>query len=468
MHGSDPASGAALRSFPEGFLWGAATSAFQIEGAVAEGGRKPSIWDTFCERPGAICDGSNAAVACDHYHRWPQDVALMKQLGLGAYRFSIAWPRVLPDGVGSVNPAGISFYDRLVDALLEAGIRPFVTLYHWDLPQALQNEGGWPNRRTAAAFAGFARTVARALGDRVKDWITHNEPWCVSMLGHLSGVHAPGVRDRKAALLAAHHLLLSHGLAVPELRAACAGANVGLTNMFVPAVAASPSEADVDEARRIDGMFNRFFLDPVFFGTYPEDVLRDHIDTAEISSSDLTFIASGDLAQIRTPIDFLGINTYSRAIARSTRIAEEKNLPRTIPAVDPDECTTMGWEVYPPCMLDALEQAYRRWNPAALYVTENGAAFHDAVEPDGSVRDTRRVHYLREHIGSCHEAISRGVPLRGYFVWSLLDNFEWGYGYGQRFGIARVDDATQRRTLKDSAGCYAQIVARNGITVDSR
>lgn len=450
-------------SFPEGFLWGSATSAYQIEGAAREDGRGESIWDRFSATPGKVQDGSSGEVACDHYHRYPEDIRMMKGLGLQAYRFSIAWPRVLPAGRGKVNPPGLDFYSRLVDTLLEAGIKPFATLFHWDLPQALQDEGGWPNRATAEAFVEYADVVTRALGDRVKDWITHNEPWCTSMLSHQIGLHAPGLKDWGLALAASHHVLLSHGLAVPVIRRNSAGARVGITLNLSPVVAASSSPADHEACRSFDGYFNRWFLDPVHGRGYPGDMIADHIAAGHLPPEGLTALKPGDLAAIAAPCDFLGINYYNRVISRSDKVLEAQNQPQTVNLAPKEEWTEMGWEVYAEGLNQVLTRVHLVYGPQRIYVTENGASYGTAPGEDGQVHDERRVAFLRDHFLAARRAIDSGVPLHGFFVWSLLDNFEWDRGYGQRFGIVWVDYQTQVRIPKDSALWYKQVIATNSV-----
>ena len=435
--------------FPSDFLWGVATASFQIEGAAREDGRSQSIWDTFCRVPGAVANGDTGDVACDHYHRWPEDIALMRELGVGAYRFSIAWPRVMPDGA-TPNAAGIAFYDRLVDALLEAGIRPFATLYHWDLPQVLQDRGGWPERATAERFAEYAGTVAAALGDRVGDWMTLNEPFCAGWLGHLEGVMAPGIRDLRAAVPATHHLHLGHGLAAAAIRAESPGAaRVGVVCNLSPTEAASDSEADVAAARRADGHHNRWFMDPLFGRGYPADMVEAYgVDPP---------VRPGDEATIAAPLDFFGLNYYSRAVV----VADDEHPAgfRQVPV--PGATTTdMGWEVYPDGLRELIERVAAEYAPPVIYVTENGSAWPDAVAADGSVDDPDRVAYLDAHIAACARALEEGAPLRGYFAWSLLDNFEWAYGYAKRFGLVHVDYATQRRTMKSSGRRYAALISR--------
>jgi beta-glucosidase len=446
---------------PEGFVWGVATSAFQIEGAHDVDGRGPSIWDTFAAQPGAIADGSNARVACDHYHRFEQDIQIIRSLGVRAYRFSVSWPRILPTGRGAVNAAGLDFYERLVDALLAAGIDPWLTLYHWDLPQALEDGGGWVSRSTVDAFVEFANSVSRRLGDRVTHWITHNEPWCASVLGYAQGEHAPGKKSWPDALVAAHHILLSHGRAVPVLRSNVRGARVGITINTSPCVPASPSRADRDAARQFDGELHRWFLDPLYFGSYPQDVVDAHARAGRLPHG-LHFVQPGDLEAIAAPTDFLGINYYTRAVVRSDGISEAQNEPRTIPTPAPEELTDMGWEVYPEGLTQSLVRLHADYRPAALVITENGAADATGPGPDGSVDDTRRCDYLKRHVRACLDALEAGVPLEGYFLWSLLDNFEWAFGCSKRFGIVWVDFETQARIVKASAHVYSRLLRQGG------
>ncbi|MEH0829371.1 MULTISPECIES: GH1 family beta-glucosidase [unclassified Micromonospora] len=438
-----------LSKLPPDFRWGVATSAYQIEGAVRVDGRAPSIWDTFCEVPGAVDNGDTGAVACDHYHRWPQDVALMRQLGVGAYRFSVAWPRVRPDGVGRVNPAGLDFYDRLVDALLADGIRPVATLYHWDLPQALQDRGGWPERSTAEAFADYAAVVAARLGDRVTDWCTVNEPLCVAWIGHLEGLMAPGERNLGRAVRTAHHLLLGHGLATRAVRAhAARPASIGPVLNLSPCEPASDRPADVAAARRMDGHVNRWWLDPLHGRGYPADMLA----TYELEPP----VRGDDLAVIATPTDFLGVNYYFRQV-----VADDPDGPapyaRQVPVPGATQ-TAMGWEAYPAGLERLLVAVTDEYAPARIMVTESGAAWPDRVGPDGTVEDRERTAYLEGHLAACAAARERGVPIDGYFAWSLLDNFEWAYGYDKRFGLVHVDYATQQRTVKASGLRYAELI----------
>ena len=444
-----------MAQFPETFRWGVATAAYQIEGAVREDGRGESIWDRFCHTPGKIKNGETGDIACDHYHLYPQDIQLMQEMGLRNYRFSIAWPRILPSGRGQVNAAGLDFYERLVDALLKAGIEPFVTLYHWDLPQALQDEvGGWVSRETSAAFANYADVVSRRLGDRVKYWITLNEPWVSSFVGHELGTHAPGIQDSRTAWQVSHNLLLGHGLAVPVLRAnGNPDTRVGITLSLTPVEPATDSEEDRQLVQAADGKQNRWFLDPVFRGSYPQDVL-DRLARENI----LPTIEAGDNAIIARPVDFLGLNYYYRTILH-------RHPDGGIQMVQPEgaEITTMGWEVYPPGLHTLLSRMHNEYHVPAIYITENGTAFSDTLGPDGAVHDPRRLSYLREHFLQAQQAISEGVPLLGYFVWSLMDNFEWAHGYTPRFGTVYVDYPTQRRIVKDSGHWYSQVIAENAV-----
>ncbi len=442
--------------FPEGFIWGTATSAYQIEGAVGEDGRGPSIWDTFCRQPGKIWQGQTGDVASDHYHRWREDIRLMQELGLPAYRFSIAWPRILPEGTGKVNPAGLDFYDRLVDGLREAGIEPFVTLYHWDLPQALQDRGGWTKRETAEAFAEYARIVAERLGDRVTYWITHNEPFVSSIFGHFTGEHAPGKKSPFDAAWAYRHLMLSHGLAVEALRATLpSSAQIGIVLNLSPVHPASDSPKDRQAAKRLDGLLNRMFLEPVLRGRFPSDLQK---------AFGLLFKpASEDMKRIAAPVDFLGINYYTRVVARHD--SGTPFIQAAAVEVEGSERSEM-WEVYPEGMYEVLTRVYSEYRPARLLVTENGFPFPDAPDPDGRVHDPQRIAYLRRHLLQVHRAVSEGVPVQGYFVWSLLDNFEWAHGYRMRFGLIYVDYETQARTIKDSGRWYAEVVRRNGLLLE--
>ncbi len=446
-------------SFPDGFLWGVATSAQQIEGGQEDSGRGESIWDRFASTPGRIADGSDSRIACDHYHRWRGDIDLMRRLGVGAYRFSIAWPRIQPRGRGAAHAAGLDFYDALVDGLVAADIRPFVTLFHWDLPQALQDKGGWAERDTAAAFADYVEIVSARLGDRVSHWATHNEPWCVSTLGYAEGRHAPGLTDPPAGLRVAHHLLVSHGLAVEVLRQTAPRSEIGIVLNLMPVMPAASAAADAEAARRLDGTFNRWFLDPLFGRGYPPDVIADRVSCGHLASSDLPFVHPGDLPAIAAPLDFLGVNYYSRAVVR----AGAAGAPVPVPTVPPEELTDMGWEVFPSGLTDLLVRLEREYRPPRIYLTENGVAYGDGPDAAGRIADRRRVAFLRDHLVAAHGALAGGVPLRGYFAWSLLDNFEWADGYTKRFGLYWVNFSTQERLPKDSAFWYRNVVDANAV-----
>jgi len=443
--------------FPDHFRWGAATAAYQIEGAVNEDGRGESIWDRFCATPGNVHNNESGAVADDHYHRYHEDVQLMQELGLNAYRFSIAWPRILPAGRGQVNIAGLDFYDRLVDALLAANIEPFVTLYHWDLPQALQDEfGGWASRETATAFAEYADVVSRRLGDRIHNWITLNEPQVCVYCGHEEGIHAPGLRDSRLAWQVSHSLLLAHGMAVPVLRAnGGTHTNVGITLNLAPVHSATTTDEDQFVANMIDGGLNRWYLDSIFRGSYPDDILN-LLEYKGLAPR----VMSGDAEIIAAPVDFLGINNYSRMLVRQK--AKETLGTWEYVKVEDAEHTMMDWEVYPTGLYELLVRVHKEYQIPCLYVTENGVAFSDTVSEDGRVHDERRINFLREYLLQAHRAIAEGVPLAGYFVWSLLDNFEWAKGYQMRFGVVYVDYTTQRRIIKDSGYWYRETIAAKG------
>jgi beta-glucosidase len=451
-------------------VWGAATSAYQIEGGVDLDGRGPSIWDTFSAAGHAR--GQTGAVAADHRRRMVDDVALMARLGLDAYRFSVAWPRVQPTGAGAVSQPGLDFYRHLVDTLLAHGIEPVVTLYHWDLPQSLEDDGGWVTRATAERFASYAAVVGGALGDRARRWTTINEPWCAAMLGYAAGVHAPGRTDPGAAIVAAHHLLLGHGLAVDALRStvapttAAAGTphEIGITLNPYPVVPATDSPADRDAARRIDGLANRLWYDPVLRGTYPDDVAHDLR-----AVTDLGHVRDGDLDVIARPIDALGLNYYRRHHVRHAPGASASPSPwpgsPDVAFVDPDHTpTSNGWAVEPLGLYESLVRVADDYDAPPLYVHENGGAFADRIAADGAVDDGDRVAFLADHLTACHDALAAGVDLRGFFVWSLLDNFEWAEGYAQRFGIVRVDFDSQERTPKSSALWYRDVARRNALT----
>ncbi len=434
-------------SFPSDFIWGAATAAYQIEGAWNEDGKDESIWDRFSHTPGKIENGDVGDVACDHYHRYLEDIALMRQLGLKAYRFSIAWPRVIPAGRGAVNSAGLDFYDRLVDALLEAKIQPFVTLYHWDLPQALQDLGGWPQRELCGYFADYAALMVKRLGDRVCQWVTFNEPWVAAFVGYREGRHAPGVQDEKLALQTAHHLLVAHGLAAQAIRSIEPLAKVGIVLDMWPVEAGTDLDEDHVIAEQSWQKGAGWFLSPLLRGCYPPAAWQAYGDRVPT-------VYPGDIALIAQRLDFLGVNFYSRGLV------EGGQFVRPVPG---SEYTEMGWEVHPPALGHLLLRLKREYRVPPLYITENGAAFPDTPAPDGGVRDAQRVNYLREHFIQARLAMDEGVDLRGYFVWSLLDNFEWAHGYSKRFGLIYVDYATQQRIIKESGAWYAQVISRNRI-----
>ncbi len=447
--------------FPDGFTWGAATAAYQIEGAATEDGRAPSIWDTFSHTPGKTRDGDTGDVACDHYHRYAEDVDLMASLGLRAYRFSVAWPRIVPSGAGEPNPAGLDFYDRLVDALVARGIEPIVTLYHWDLPQALEDEGGWRSRDTAYRFAEYAVHVHNRIGDRVGRWLTLNEPWCSAFKGHAAGGHAPGYTDPAKAFAAVHHLLLGHGEAVRALRAAGTD-SVGITlNPACVRPADPSSDADVAAARLVDGLHNRIFLDPIFGRGYPSDVLEvigRHGGTG--------WLLDGDEDRIGAAIDLLGVNYYYPTVVAAVQgVPGSPEYPGTeniaLPPA-PGPVTAMGWPIEPGSFTDLLVRLVADYPGVPLWITENGAAFDD-MPSDGGIPDPDRISYLDGHIRAVGAAIDKGADVRGYLVWSLMDNFEWAQGYSKRFGIVRVDYDTQVRTPKDSAYWYRDVIARNGL-----
>ncbi len=438
-----------MRQFPDGFLWGTATASYQIEGAVEEDGRGKSIWDVFSHTPGKTFQGETGDVACDHYHRYKEDVALMKELNLNAYRFSIAWPRVIPEGRGTVNTKGLDFYSALVDELLAAGIRPFATLFHWDLPQALQDRGGFANREIVEAFAEYVSAVHSRLGDRIKDWITLNEPSVYSFMGHALGVHAPGLIDPPVAAAVAHHLLLAHASAVGVLRED-ASARIGTTLNLTAVEPASDSAEDLEGARYADALMNRAFLDPLFGRGYPEEI-------AEVFPP--LPVQEDDLAKISAPLDFLGINYYTRQIAKGSPRSPMKFDP--VPGSGPK--TAMGWEVYPQGLRDVLIRVSKDYSPPMVYITENGAAYDDPAPTDGVVEDPERLDYIRSHLEATADAIEAGVPVGGYFCWSLMDNFEWSFGYSKRFGIIYVDYPTQRRVVKSSGRFYSEVAASNSL-----
>ncbi|NEA56317.1 beta-glucosidase [Streptomyces sp. SID13666] len=473
------AAPAGLLRFPPGFVWGAATAAYQIEGAVAEDGRTPSIWDTFSHTPGRVHNGDTGDIAADHYHRFRDDVALMSGLHLGAYRFSISWSRVQPTGRGPAVQRGLDFYRALADELLDKGITPVATLYHWDLPQDLEDVGGWTVRDTAERFADYAAIMAGALGDRIPYWTTLNEPWCSAFLGYGSGVHAPGRTEPDAALKAAHHLNLAHGRAIGVLRStlpATARTSITLNLHQVRPLDGSP--AALDAARRIDAVGNRIFTGPILHGGYPEDLLDD---TAHLVDWQ-TLVRDGDLAEISRPIDLLGINYYTPTVVSGPQPTPDGTEAARFDGhgasahspwpgseqvafhLPPGETTAMSWAVDASGLYDLLRRTAQENPGLPLMVTENGAAFDDYVSPEGTVNDPRRIDYLRGHLAAVHRAMADGADVRGYFLWSLMDNFEWSYGYSKRFGAVYVDYATQNRIPKSSAHWYAQVARTGEIT----
>lgn len=445
-------------SYPEGFVWGVSTAAYQVEGAVTEDGRGPSVWDTFCAQPGKIADGSDGSVACDHYHRYPQDVALMRDLGVDAYRFSIAWPRVIPGGTGQVNAAGLDFYDRLVDELQGAGIAPVPTLFHWDTPQAVEDRGGWMNRDTASWFADYSAQVVERLGDRVERWITINEPREVTMLGYALGAHAPGRTEVFGALPVAHNLLLGHGLATQAMRAAGAS-NIGIAVSHSPTWNAGTSQADLEAAGFFDNLNNWLFADPLLTGAYPEGL------------AELMPVESGDLATISTPLDWYGVNYYNptRVGAAESGDGEvdgvevPEGLPFSFAPIEGVPHTDFGWPVVPAGLTEMLLTLRDRYGDKLppIVITENGCSYSDGPDASGRVRDTRRIDYLAGHLEALRAAIDQGVDVRGYFQWSIMDNFEWAAGYEQRFGLVHVDYETQERMPKDSFSWYADHIAES-------
>ena len=429
-------------TFPAAFQWGVATSAYQIEGAVHSDGRGPSIWDTFSHQPGKVFNGDTGDIACDHYNRWESDLDLIKGLGVDAYRFSIAWPRVQPAGSGAWNPAGLGFYDRLTDGLLARGLAPHITLYHWDLPQPLQDKGGWASRDTAQRFADYAQVVAERLGDRAASFATHNEPWVTAVLGNQTGLFAPGLTDQAIALRVAHHLLLSHGLALQAMRAAGVKAPLGIVFNQSPATPATQSEADIALAAREYALLVRWFIEPVLLGRYPE--------APDLPVCDV--VHSGDLGIIAQPLDFMGLNYYTRAWCSTAT--------PPVPAPNALGISEMGWENYPLGLTELLCRLKRDYPLPPVYITENGFAGADLVV-NGQVHDQPRIDYLRTHLQAMKAAMDAGVDVRAYFYWSLMDNFEWSSGYSKRFGLVHVDYKTQVRTLKSSAHWYKQLIHRH-------
>ena len=450
--------------FPENFLWGAATAAYQVEGAATEDGRGSSIWDTFSHTEGKVRHGDTGDIACDHYHRLQEDLDLMSDLGMQAYRFSVAWPRVQPEGTGPTNQNGLDHYRRLVDGLRERSIEPILTLYHWDLPQALEDRGGWTSRETSERFAEYANILYEALSDEVEFWITLNEPWVAAWMGYGLGVHAPGYKESNKALAATHHLLLGHGLAMERMRPAGDENQLGVTLNLHPGHPSRNTEADREAALRVDGQANRLYLDPLFRGEYPDDVFSFYAERG----ADLSFVRDGDLRKISVPIDFLGINYYFRNTVRDAPVEVGKSVPFADLGARPviphaGEKTAMGWPVEPDGLTEMLVRIKDDYADVPIYVTENGRAVDDYIDPEGGVDDEERISYLDRHFRAAHEAIERGVDLRGYMVWSFLDNFEWAEGYSKRFGLVFVEYGTQRRLPKSSARWYAEVIRRNGL-----
>jgi beta-glucosidase len=441
-----------IPQFPADFVWGVATSSFQIEGAAIEDGKGLSIWDSFCRVPGAIADQSDGDIACDHYHRWAEDLDLIASLGVDAYRFSVSWPRVRPDGDGRWNEKGLDFYERLVDGLLQRGVKPYLTLNHWDLPDELQRCGGWAHRDTVDRFVEYALGMNARLGDRVSAITTHNEPWVMAMLGHETGTFAPGLKNRALAMQVSHHLLLSHGLAVQALRAQGGAARLGIVLNLSPVQPATDSSADQAQARLEDGRLLRWYMDPLFKASYPSDVL-------EFLGADAPRVEPGDMKAIAAPMDFLGLNYYSRQVVSAVEPWDVHRSGR--------EVTEMGWEIYPEGLTELLVRLQRDYPVPPIYVTENGGAFKDQLA-DGRIRDTQRTDYIARHIAAVAEAMRQGVRMKGYMVWSLLDNFEWASGYEKRFGIVHVDYASQQRTPKDSALWYRDFLQRQRMQRERR
>jgi beta-glucosidase len=450
-----------IMNFPTNFRWGTATAAFQIEGAASEDGRGQSIWDDFCRKPGAVMNGDTGDIACDHYHRWKEDIKLIKELGIPNYRFSIAWPRILPKGSGKVNQPGIDFYNRIIDQLLDSGIHPLVTLYHWDLPSALTD--AWLNRGVVDAFADYTQIVARAFGDRVKNWVTINEPWCASFLSYKLGIHAPGMHDLYKAFVAAHHLLLAHGKVVPILRSECKDAHVGIALNLSPFYPFTDSPADCEAARYGDGELARWFLDPLYGRKYPTDIIADMQKAGIFKSSTPEFIHPGDFEIIAAPMDYVALNYYSRNVVKANPNHSEDPSRFEFGSNPSVPRTDIGWEVYPPGLYEVIARVHNDYRPQEIIISENGASYADGPDSDGSVHDQRRIDYLDAHIRQVGKAIEAGIPVSGYYLWSLMDNFEWSMGYSQRFGIIHVDYETQKRTIKDSAFWYSELIKRNSI-----
>jgi len=440
-----------MMKFPKDFTFGVATSSYQIEGAAFADGRIPSHWDTFSHTPGKTFHGETGDVACDHYHRYPEDVALIASLGVSSYRFSFAWPRILTED-RKLNPKGVDFYHRLLDELEKHHVTPAATIYHWDMPQWLADRGGWANRDSVGDFSDYAEVLFRAFGDRIPHWITHNEPWCASFLSYGMGEHAPGHRDWREAVLASHHILLSHGAVVQGYQGMGFKGQIGLTLNLNVTDPKTDSDADRRAAWRGDGFSNRWFLDPVFRGTYPSDMMEFFRPYVQ----DFSFMRSGDLETISTPIDFLGVNYYTRAVVYDMPGDTFLGLGHVVP--DPHQVTDMGWEVHPNSLYRLLTRLNQEYTRLPLYITENGAAYPDHLEADGSVKDDARLEYIKSHLAEAHRFVAEGGTLKGYYLWSLMDNFEWSLGYSKRFGITYVGFETQKRTIKDSGLWYRDLV----------
>ncbi len=450
--------------FPKDFKWGTATSSYQVEGAADQGGRSPSIWDEFSHRSGTIRNNENGDVACDHYHRWKDDIQLMKQLGYKAYRFSIAWPRVLPDGRGRINQQGLDFYNRIIDEMLQSDIEPFLTLYHWDIPTKLK--GAWLNRDSAYAFEEFSDVCARSFGDRVKTWMTINEPICASFLSYTWGHHAPGMADPYQGLVAAHHLLLSHGLAVKAIRAHYPDAEIGIALNPASIYPQTESSADKSLANQVETLHNHWFADPIYKGSYPVEAMHAYIRQGVLKSETPDFIEPGDMELISAPTDFLGINYYTRQVFHTDRPDSSAEISFKSNPAPAERQTEMGWEIYPQGLFDLLQKVNDTYHPAKILITENGASYSYAPDNFGKIEDTKRIEYIDMHLQVIARAIQAGIPVKGYFVWSFMDNFEWTHGYSQRFGLVYVDYKTQKRTPKASAYWYGKVIKENGLVLN--
>ncbi|PKN98547.1 MAG: beta-glucosidase [Chloroflexi bacterium HGW-Chloroflexi-4] len=447
--------------FPKEFKWGTATSSYQIEGGADQGGRSPSIWDEFSHRTGTIRNNENGDIACDHYHRWKEDIHLMKELGYKAYRFSVAWPRILPDGRGRINQQGIDFYNRLIDEMLQSDIEPYLTLYHWDIPTKLK--GAWLNRDSAYAFEEFSDVCALSFGDRVKNWMTINEPICASFLSYTWGHHAPGMSDPYQGLVAAHHLLLSHGLAVKAIHARYSDAEIGIALNPASIYPLTDSTADHSLVNQVETLHNHWFADPIYKGSYPAEAVQAYIRKGVLKNENPDFIQSGDMQLISAPTDFLGINYYTRQVFHTDQPNSSAEISfKSLPAPK-DNQTEMGWEIFPQGLFDLLQKIYQEYKPTKILITENGASYSYAPDNFGKIDDSKRIEYLDMHLQTVAKAIQAGIPVKGYFLWSFMDNFEWAQGYSQRFGLVYVDYKTQKRTPKASAYWYGKVIKENGL-----